>query len=387
MNKFIPYGHQSIEEDDIQAVVSVLRSDFLTQGPKVKEFEDLLSSYCGAKFAVVFSSGTAALHGAYFVAGISGEDEVITSSITFLATANASLFLGARPVFVDIEEDSGNIDTGLVELAVTSKTKAIVPVHFSGHPADLRTIANTAKKHNLILIEDACHALGAKYLDTRIGDCAYSDMAVFSFHPVKSITTGEGGAVLTNNEDFYKKLIMFRHHGVTKENSAFQSKEESNGRWYYEMQHLGYNYRLTDIHCALGISQLKKIESFVAKRRKIADFYNDAFKGNAFFDLPAEKSYAKSAWHLYPLRLKDNCKSKKAEIFASLQQRGLGVQVHYIPVYLQPYYQQLGYPKGLCPKAEDFYNREISIPIYPTMSEEDMRYVRENLLGVFEQLC
>jgi len=387
LNKFIPYSRQCVDEDDIKAVVEVLRSDFLTQGPKVREFEDSLAAYCGAKFAVVFSSGTAALHGAYFAAEIGGEDEIVTSPMTFVATANASLFLGAQPVFVDIEADTGNIDPDLIEQAITEKTKAIVPVHFSGHPVELKKIAETAKEYNLILIEDACHALGAKYLDTSIGDCTYSDMTVFSFHPVKSITTGEGGAILTNNEAFYKRLVIFRHHGITKESDTFQNKGDCHSQWYYEMQHLGCNYRLTDIHSALGISQLRKLDKFIQRRREIAETYAQTFKDNTFFDIPSEKSYARSSWHLYPIRLKDKYKAKKTEIFAELRKRGLGVQVHYIPVHLQLYYQQLGCKKGLCPNAEDFYDREISIPIYPTMSDEDVQYVRDSLLGVLEQLC
>ncbi|MDD5064932.1 MAG: UDP-4-amino-4,6-dideoxy-N-acetyl-beta-L-altrosamine transaminase [Phycisphaerae bacterium] len=386
MSKFIPYGHQCIEEDDIRAVVEVLRSDFLTQGPKVKEFDGALADYCGAKYAVSFSSGTAALHGAYFAAGIKDGGEVITSPITFLATANAALFLGGRPVFVDVEPDTGNIDAGLVEPAITSKTKAVVPVHFAGHPADMEKIAGIAREHNLIVIEDACHALGAKYLGSAIGDCKYSDMAVFSFHPVKSITTGEGGAVLTNNKEYHEKLVMFRQHGVTKADSAFVNKSEDAGQWYYEMQHLGYNYRLTDIQCALGISQLKKLDIFIHGRRRIANAYNRAFKGNPFFDLPVEKSSVKSAWHLYAIRLNDEYKSVKPKIFEELHLRGVGVQVHYIPVYLQPYYRRLGYSRDLCPKAKDLYEREISIPIFRTMSDEDVQYVEDNVLSVFEQV-
>lgn len=386
MNKFISYGHQCIDEDDIEAVVEVLRSDFLTQGPKVKEFEGVLAKYCGAKYAVVFSSGTAALHGAYFAAGIGDDDEIETSPLTFLATANAALFLGARPVFVDIESDSGNIDAELVEPAITNKTKAIVPVHFAGHPVNLKKIAEIARKHNLILIEDACHALGARYLDTTIGDCRYSDIAVFSFHPVKSITTGEGGAVLTNNEEYYEKLVMFRHHGVTKDKKAFVNKDESASQWYYEMQHLGYNYRLTDIQCALGISQFKKLDSFIQKKRCIVNAYNQAFKDNPFFDLPVEKSVVESAWHLYAIRLKDAYKRAKPKIFEELHRRQLGVQVHYIPVHLQPYYQQLGYSRDLCPKAKDFYEKQISIPIYPAMSDEDVDYVINSLMDALKHI-
>jgi UDP-4-amino-4,6-dideoxy-N-acetyl-beta-L-altrosamine transaminase len=386
LNRFLSYSHQCIEEDDINAVVEVLKSDFLTQGPKLKEFEESLASYCGAQFAVGFSSGTAALHGAYFVAGIRSEDEIITSPMTFLATANAALFLGTQPVFVDIEADSGNIAPELIERAITKKTKVIIPVHFAGLPAELKDISKIARKHNLIVIEDACHALGARYLSTTIGDCQYSDMVVFSFHPVKSITTGEGGAVLTNNKDMYKKLVMFRHHGIIKEPDLLQNMSNAGKGWYYEMQYLGNNYRLTDIHSALGISQLKKLDRFIEKRRQIVEAYRQAFNGNSFFDLPPESDHVKSAWHLYPIRLKDKYKSRKADIFAKLRQHRLGVQVHYIPVYLQPYYQQLGFEKGLCRKAEDFYEREISIPLYAAMSREDTDYVIETTLRVFERI-
>lgn len=384
MNKFIPYGHQCVDEDDIQAVLEVLRSDFLTQGPKVKEFEDALSTYCGVRFVAVFSSGTAALHGAYFAAGVGSEDEVITSPITFLSTANACLFLGGHPVFVDVEPDTGNIDADLVEPAITSRTKAIVPVHFAGYPANLERIAEVAREYNLIVIEDACHALGAKYLGTTIGDCKYSDMTVFSFHPVKSITTGEGGAVLTNNKEYYERLIMFRHHGVTKTDGAFVNKNENDGQWYYEMQHLGYNYRLTDIQCALGISQLKKLDTFIRERRQIVKVYNQAFESNPFFEMPIEKRGVQSAWHLYAIRLKDAYKRMKPKIFKELRLRRLGVQVHYIPVYLQPYYQRLGYSRDLCPKAKGFYERQISIPIYQAMSNENAEYVISSLLNVFK---
>lgn len=384
--KSIPYSHQSINSNDIRQVTEALESGWITQGPKVKAFEALLAEYCGVKFAIVFSSGTAALHGAYFAAGLGDNDEIITSPITFLATANAALFLGAHPVFVDIEGDTGNINPDLIEQAITKKTRAIVPVHFAGHPVQLERIAEIAQKHNLLLIEDACHALGARYKNTTIGDCRYSDMTVFSFHPVKSITTGEGGAVLTNNEEFRNKLIMFRQHGATKDPSIFQNKSDAAGDWYYEMQHLGYNYRLTDIQCALGISQLRKVDRFIRRRREIVETYAEAFKDNKFFDTPVEKSYAKSAWHLYPIRLKDKFIEKKAEIFSNLREKGLGVQVHYIPVYLQPYYQQIGYKKGLCPNAEDFYEKEISIPLYPMMLQEDIDCVKKNLLDVFKEV-
>lgn len=386
MNRFINYGRQCIEEDDIQSIVEVLRSDFLTQGPKVKEFEDSLAQYCGAKYAVAFSSGTAALHGAYFAARISEDDELITSAMTFLSTANAAIFLGAKPVFVDVEPDTGNINANLIEQAITDKTKAIVPVHFAGHPCELDKINEIAMKNNLLVVEDACHAIGSKYLDGPIGSCEFSDMTAFSFHPVKTITTGEGGAVLTNNERFYEKLMMFRHHGITKAPVKLINKAESDGGWYYEMQYLGYNYRITDIQSALGCSQLKKLDRFIKRRRDIVEIYRKAFEGNGHFDIPVEKSYAKSGWHLYPIRLKDKYKTRKTEIFARLRESGLGVQVHYIPVHLQPYYQQLGFKNGSYPNAEDFYQREISIPLYPSMSTEDVDYVVQNILDVFQRI-
>ncbi|NQS89567.1 UDP-4-amino-4,6-dideoxy-N-acetyl-beta-L-altrosamine transaminase [Patescibacteria group bacterium] len=390
-----------MDEDDINSVVKALRSDWIIQGPKVDEFEKELANYCDAKYAVVFSSGTAALHAAYFSVGIKESDEIITSPITFLSTANAALFLCAHPVFVDIEKDTGNINPDLIEEAITEKTKAIVPVDYGGQPVDLEKISKIAKKYNLLMIEDACHALGAEYkcnsqltthnsqLDKwiKVGSCVHSDMTIFSFHPVKSITTGEGGAVLTNNKEYYEKLIMFRQHGVTKDKAKFKVNLDSvPGDWYYEMQLLGYNYRLTDIQCALGISQLKKLNKFIQRRRGIVEIYKDAFKNNNFFDLPREKDYAKSSWHLYPIKLKDKYKNKKREIFAKLREKRLGVQVHYIPVYWQPYYQGLGYRKGICPNAEDFYQREISIPLYQSMSDENIKYVVRKIFEVFKEI-
>jgi UDP-4-amino-4,6-dideoxy-N-acetyl-beta-L-altrosamine transaminase len=378
------YSHQCIEPDDIDSVLEVLKSDFLTQGPKVEEFERSLADYCGTKFSVVFSSGTAALCAAYFVAGLGSNDEIVTSPMTFLATSNAALFLGAKPVFVDVETDTGNIEPDLIETAITDRTKLIVPIHFAGHPVQLEKIAKIAQRHRLLVVEDACHALGARYENTIIGDCKYSDMTVLSFHPVKSITTGEGGAVLTNNKEFCNKMLMFRHHGVTKDHRIFTNKSDVVGDWYYEMQLLGFNYRLTDIHCALGISQLAKLGRFIQRRREIVEAYAQAFANNPFFDTPVEKNYAKSAWHLYPIRLKEKYKAEKTKVFKKLRDKGLGVQVHYIPIHLQPYYQQLGYKEASCPNAEDFYEREISIPLYPSMSAEDVDYVVRNTLDVFE---
>lgn len=378
----IPYGHQWIDDSDIDEVIKVLKSDWITQGPKIKEFEKNLASYCGCRYAVVFNSGTSALHGAYFASSLKKGNEFITAPNTFVATVNAGLYLGAHPVFVDIEKETGNINVSKIQEKITEKTKLIVPIHYAGHPSDLKKIHQIALRYGLHIVEDACHALGAKYRGEKIGGCKYTDMTVFSFHPVKHITTGEGGAVLTNNGEFYKKLIMFRNHGITKENF----KQEPDGGWYYEMQSLGHNYRMTDIQAALGISQLRKIDKFVEKRRKIVKTYQAAFKGNQYFDIPVEKNYAFSSHHLYPIRLKNNCKNKKRDIYEKMREKGLGVQVHYMPVYLQPYYQKLGFKKGTCPVAEDFYQKDISIPLYPSMKNEDVNYVIEKIFEVFKEI-
>ncbi len=383
MIKYIPYGKQYIDQDDIKAVEEVLKADFITQGPKVPEFEKKLAEYCDAKYAVVFNSGTSALHAAYFAVGLKEDDEFITTPITFVATANAGLFLRAKPIFIDVEANTGNIDASKIEGKISSQTKLIVPVHYAGHPCDMEKIKEIADRYGLSIVEDACHALGAKYKGSKIGSCKYSDATVFSFHPVKHITTGEGGAVLTNRDDIYEKLLMFRNHGVTKEEEKFVKMKE--GDWYYEMQFLGFNYRMTDIQAALGISQLKKLDKFVERRRKIVEIYNKAFDCNPYFDIPVEKNYAYHSYHLYPIRLKNNYKDKKKEIFQLLRRKELGVQVHYIPVYMHPYYQQLGYREGESPVAEEFYKREISLPLYPAMTEENVNFVIETVFNMFKE--
>jgi dTDP-4-amino-4,6-dideoxygalactose transaminase len=403
----IPYSRQLIEQDDIEAVTQVLRSDFLTQGPTIGAFESALTSYTGAQHAVLFSSGTAALHAAHFAAGVGKGDEVITSPITFAATSNAALYLGATPVFVDVESDTGNMDVESFEQAITPRSKAVVPVHYGGHPVDLKAISLVAKESGLVVIEDACHALGAEYRTTgsrgrgvegpseaqrprletgddwiKIGSCEYSDMTVFSFHPVKHITTGEGGAVLTNRSDYYEKLRIFRTHGITKDPSKFDTLDPG-GDWYYEMHALGFNYRISDIHAALGMSQLRKLDRFVSRRREIAEQYKTAFADNPGFLIPPERSYARSAYHLYPVRLSNEFREKKSKIFFTLRESGLGVQVHYIPVYLHPYYREMGYKPGICPAAEEFYQREISIPLHQGMDNETVdtviKFLRRSL--------
>jgi len=362
----IPYGHQYVDNDDIEEVIKVLKSDWLTQGPKVHEFEKALADYCGIKYAVVVSNGTAALHAAYCAVGLKSNDEFITSPITFPATSNAGLWQNGKPVFVDVELKTGNINPDLIEEKITNKTKVIVPVDFAGRPVDLEKIKKIAKKYNLIVIEDACQALGASYNGKKIG--SISDLTVFSFHPVKSITTGEGGAVLTNNEDYYKRIKRFITHGIEKKDFIY----EPDGDWYFEMQDLGQNYRLTDFQCALGLSQLRKLNKFIEKRRLLVERYNQAFQNYKNIQIPIFDSYeTKSAWHLYVLRLQGELVGRKAEIFRKLREKGVGVQVHHIPVYLHPYYQNLGYQKGLCPQAEKFYESAISLPLYPSLSEDE----------------
>lgn len=380
--KFLPYGKQCIDESDIESVMDVLNSDFITQGPKINEFEKELAEYCGSKYAVAFNSGTSALHGAYFAFGLGNDDEMITSPNTFVATSNAALYLNAKPVFSDVEIETGNMDIYNVEEKITDKTKLIVPVHYSGNPVDLKELYEIAEENNVKIIEDAAHAIGAKYDGGKIGNSKYSEMSILSFHPVKHITTGEGGAVLTNNEEYYQKLLMFRSHGVTKNNFV----NEPDGDWYYEMHYLGYNYRITDIQSILGLSQLQKLDKFIERRREIAEAYNKAFEDNPYFKTIIEKDCCESSYHLFPILIEDEYKNKKKEIFSKLREEGLGVQIHYIPVYLQPYYQNLGYKKNLCPISEDFYQREISIPMYPLMDEADVDYVINKIFKVFEKL-
>lgn len=375
----IPYGHQLIDESDIRAVVEVLKSDWLSQGPKIEQFEKALANYCGAKYTVIFSSGTAALHGAYFAAGFRPGDEFITTPLTFVATSNAGLYLGAKPVFADIGEDL-NLDPKEAVKKITKKTKAISVVDFAGRPAKLRELQKIAKDHNLVLIEDGCHALGASYKEKKIG--SISDLTVFSFHPVKSIATGEGGAVLTNNRDYYEKLKVFRHHGIVRDKSKF--KQSSQGDWYYEMQALGFNYRITDIQAALGISQLNKLDRFIKARKRIVKIYGKALKGlSKYLEFPLNdnKDFS-SAWHIYVVRLKGRLAEKRGEIFKKLRETGIGVQVHYMPVYLHPYYQSLGYKIGLCPKAEAYYDAAISLPIFPSLSLRDQKFVIQKLTEI-----
>jgi len=375
-DKIIPYGKQEITEDDIKCVAETLRSDYLTQGPKVAEFEERLASCCGARFAVVFSNGTAALHGAYYAAGLEKGDSFITTPMTFAATSNAGLYLGASPRFCDIEPDTGNINTDGIPALIDKSTKLIAPVHYSGMPADMEKIHSIATENGLMVVEDACHALGAVYNGERIGNCAYSDMTVFSFHPVKHVATGEGGAVLTNNENLRNILARFRSHGIARDGFM----EEPHGGWYNEMQELGYNYRMTDIQCALGISQLSRAEESVRKRREIAAKYDAAFSGISGLKTPPHKINRENAYHLYPLRIEKGRKS----VYDFLRTKGVYAQVHYLPVYMHPYYRTNGFEDFSLPEAERFYGMELSIPMFPSLTEQEQDYVIECVLEAFK---
>ena len=373
MESSIPYGKQYIDEEDIAAVVEVLRSDLITTGPYAKRFEEGLAAKVGAKYVVVFSSGTAALHAAYYTAGLKPEEEVITSPITFVATANAALYLSGKPVFVDIAQDSFSIDISKIESAITQKTRIIAPVDMAGIPVDIDAIMDIAAKRNLVVVEDAAHALGATYKKRPVGSTAH--MTIFSFHPVKHITTGEGGAVATNDVAYYDKLLMFRSHGITRDPARFEEKDA--GPWYQEMQLLGYNYRLTDIQCALGLSQLKKLEYFVSKRREIVFRYNEAFNNNAAVKIPPVTPNINPSWHLYVIRLQNGI--DKNSIVNHLNSKGVGSQVHYIPVYRHPYYVKMNYIPADYPNAEVYYRQCLSIPLYPSMTEQQIEAVIESI--------
>lgn len=371
---YIPYGRQTIDEDDIQAVVDVLRSDYLTTGPKVSEFEQKVADYVGAKYAVAVNSGTAALHIACLAAGIKTGDEVITSPITFAASSNCVLYCGGTPVFADIDSKTYNIDPAEIEKKITPNTKALIPVHYTGQPCDMDAITAIAKKHNLLVIEDAAHALGAEYKGKKIG--SISDMTCFSFHPVKPITTGEGGMVVTNNEELYKRLVLFRSHGITR-NEAMMT--ENQGGWYYQQLELGFNYRITDISCALGSSQMEKLDGFIAKRKAIADRYNKAFQDVEGLTIPYQLVGCESGWHLYMIYV---APGRRKEMFDKLRASGIGVNVHYLPVYQHPYYRANGYADCKCENAEYFYEGAISMPIFPGLTEEQQGYVIEQVKNI-----
>lgn len=367
----LPYGKQTIEQDDIDSVIEVLKSDYLTTGPKVGEFEKEFAEYVGVKHAVAVSNGTAALHAAAFAAGIGDGDEVVTTPMTFAASANCILYMGGKPVFADVLPNTYNIDPDDIKKKITQKTKAIIPVDFTGQPVLMDEILEIAEEHGLLVIEDAAHSLGAEYKGKKIGSIAH--MSTFSFHPVKHITTGEGGMITTNDDKLYKRLSIFRTHGITRD---MNSLKENHGGWYYEQQELGFNYRITDMQCALGLSQLKKVEGFIKRRIKIAQFYDEHFLKMDEIAVQTQADGTRSSWHIYLIRLNSSkLRAGRKEIFDALKAENIGVNVHYIPVYLHPYYKNLGYKKGLCPIAEDLYEDFITLPLYPSMTDNDVKDV------------
>lgn len=373
----IPYGKQTIEQDDIQAVVDVLKSDFLTTGPKIAEFEQTVADYVGAKYAVAISNGTSALHAACFAAGIGPGDEVITTPLTFAASANCVLYCGGTPVFADVDPKTYNIDPEDIRRKITDRTKAIIAVHLAGQPCDMDAIHSIAREHGLIVIEDGAHALGSVYKGKKVG--SMSDMTTFSFHPVKPITTGEGGMIVTDNEDFYKKMVLFRSHGITRDDSMMTRND---GPWFYQQFDLGYNYRITDIQCALGCSQMKKLDRFLARRKEIVARYNEAFADCDNIITPYQLSDTESGWHLYIVQVK-NC--DRRQVFENMREKGIGVNVHYIPVYMHPYYQEHGYENVHCANAEEIYSHIISLPLYPGLTFEQQDYVIDTLKSLCEE--
>lgn len=373
-DKKIGYGHQYIDDADIQAVVDVLKSDFLTCGPKIDEAEAKLCEITGARHAVLVSNGTAALHAACFAAGIGPGDEVITTPITFAASANCALYCGGKPVFADINPETYNIDPDSIEKCITEKTKAVIAVDFTGQAVEVQRIREICDKHNLVFIEDAAHSLGTRFNGKPIGSLA--DMTEFSFHPVKTCTAGEGGAITTNDDELYKKLLLFRTHGITRVNKWMDKPSE--GGWYYQQVDLGYNYRITDMQAALLSSQLDKLDIFASRRKELVKRYNEVFNEMPEIIVQKEIPESDTVRHLYIIQLdleKLTCGRK--EVYDALQAEGVGVNVHYIPVYSFPYYQKLGYKMGLCPNAEYLYERIISIPLFYSMTDKDQEKVIE----------
>jgi perosamine synthetase len=376
----IPYGRQSIDEEDIRAVVEVLRSDWLTTGPKVAEFEQAFADFVNTKDAVAISSGTAALHAAVYALGIVPGDEVIVPTMTFAATANCVVFQGATPVFADVDPHALLISPAQVEAKITSRTKAVITMDYTGHPADYDAIRSITNKHGIKLVADACHALGASYKERPVGSLA--DLSVFSFHPVKHIATGEGGMVTTNDSELALRMRRFRNHGITTD----YHQREKQGSWFYEMVDLGYNYRLTDIQCALGLSQLSKLPRFLEKRRRIAKRYNDAFSHISNISPLAVSADVLHAYHLYVVKLNiESLGIDRMKLFQRLRQNGIGVNVHYIPVHLHPFYRnKFGTEKGLCPAAEAAYEQILSLPMHAEMTDRDVDTVCTTFQKIIE---
>lgn len=365
---FLPYGRQIIDDADIQAVVDVLRSDWLTTGPAVERFEADVCAYTGASHGVAVANGTAALHAAMFALGIGKGDEVIVTPLTFAASANCILYQGGTPVFADVDADTLLLDPAAVEAAITPRTRAIIAVDYAGQPCDWDSLRAIADRHRLALVADGCHALGAAYKGRNVGTLA--DITVFSFHPVKHITTGEGGMAMTSDAALATRMRAFRGHGIT----TTASQREKSGAWFYEMTELGYNYRITDFQCALGSSQLKKLDSWIEKRNLLAQAYDAALAGSAVRPL-ARRDDIHHAYHLYVVRTPE-----RDATFKHLRAQGIGVNVHYVPIHLHPYYQNLGYKKGLCPVAEAAYENILTLPLWPGMDAVAVNHVRETIM-------
>jgi perosamine synthetase len=375
--EFLPYGRQFITDEDIEAVCRVLRSDWLTTGPKIEEFENLFAQAVGSKYAIAVSSGTAALHLALIAGNIGPGDEVITSPITFVATANCICYQGATPVFVDVEPDTLNIDPAKIEAAITTKTRAIIAVDYAGQPCDLDPIMALCKKHSLLLIQDSAHALGAHYQGKPVGSLA--DITAFSLHPVKHITTGEGGMATTNNEELAQRLKKFRNHGLTSDHR----QRQKSGAWHYDMEELGYNYRLTELNGTLGISQLEKLPQLVARRREIVAQYESVFEKISEINLPVCRSNCNSSWHLYVPQLNlEQLNANRDLIFQAMRAENIGANVHYAPVPWFTYYKNRGYSKGNWPVAETAFKRIFSLPLWPGMSADDVQDVAAALKKV-----
>jgi len=374
----IPYGRQDITEDDIKAVVEVLKSDFLTQGPKVPEFEELAANYCSTNYAVAVNSATSALHIACLALGVKNGDTVWTAANTFVASSNSALYCGANVDFVDINEHDFNISIeSLKQKLIAAKKKGqlpkvLIPVHMCGQSCDMKVIKELSNKYGFKIIEDASHAVGGKYRDHKVGSCRYSDISVFSFHPVKIITSGEGGMALTNNKELYDLMSLYRSHGITKDHDCM--KNNPHGDWYYEQQVLGLNYRMTDIHAALGTSQFKRVDKNVEDRNQLAIRYNEMLL-DLPLKLPQVNEFTLSSFHLYVIRLEEEIIDEHKNIFKKLREKDILVNLHYIPVYLHPYYEQIGFHQGYCPNAEIFYRSAISIPIFPGLTKENQAFI------------
>lgn len=375
----LPYGRQLVDDADIALVTAVLRGDWLTTGPMVDRFEQAFAQYVNAEHAVAVNSGTAALHAAIHVLNIGAGDEVIVPAITFAASANCVLYVGGKPVFADVEADTLLIDPEQVEAQITPRTKAIVAVDYAGQPCDYDALGEIAEQYNLAIVADACHAPGGCYKERPVGVLA--DLNTFSFHPVKHLTTAEGGMITTNNADFADRMRWFRNHGITTDHR--QRAEQ--GGWYYEMKELGYNYRLPDLNCALGLSQLEKIDEWVARRREIADRYKSAFASVETVRTLAVRPHGRPSWHIFPILLQlEHLQVDRARVFSALRAENIGVNVHYIPVYWHPVYQERGYSRGLCPVAEDAYQRLITLPLFASMTDQDVDDVVTAVMKIVE---